>query len=110
MVIVVGGSRDRVSQSCNILGSNLVCGQKATARTSRTSHGMFVARLMKIRLALARETVKFLETSTCYATLEDAKVLLCIDIERLLVDMVDVVWVGKEVIGEWCVEGILVVI
>ena len=54
--------------------------------------------------------MKFLETSARYATLEDAKVLLCINIERLLVNMIDVVGVGKEVIREWCVEGILVVI
>jgi len=35
-----------------LLGSDLLCGEEATARTARTSHGVFVTRFMEIWLEI----------------------------------------------------------
>lgn len=94
-----------------LLGGNLACGEEAAARASGATHGMFVTRFVKIGLersqmglvrrkmrmylALAGEAVDLFEAGAGYSALEDAKVLLCVDIEGLVVDVCELEgWLG----------------
>jgi hypothetical protein len=53
----------------------------------------------RVYLALPGETMEFLKTRTGDAALEDTKILLCIYIERLFVDVGDKEVVGLKVVG-----------
>jgi len=64
----------------------LLCCKEAATRAPRTTHSMIVARFMQIRLALAGETVDFLETGAGDTALKNTEVLFRIYIEGLLVD------------------------
>ena len=89
-----------------LLCCNFFCGEKPTARPSRAAHGMLMAGFVEIwlkeehekqrereretgkmdaDLALTRKAMEFLQSSASYTSLENTKVLLCIDIERFVV-------------------------
>lgn len=75
-----------------LLGSDLLCSEEATSRAAGTTHSMFVATFMQIRLSLPRKPVNLVETGPCDTTLEDAEVLLCVYIERLFIYLVVIRW------------------
>jgi hypothetical protein len=87
VVVLKSGGRPGTITSCGTQSGDLVCGEKTTAGTARTTHCVLVARLVKIWLSLPGEAVDFFETGTGYATFEDAKVLFCVYVERFLVEL-----------------------
>lgn len=66
--------------SSQFLCSDFFSCEKTSTRAPGTSHGMFVTRFVKIRLALTREAMYLFKTSAGYSALEDAEVLFCIDV------------------------------
>lgn len=68
-----------------LLCSDFFCSEKPTARPSGATHGMLMAGFVEIWLALTRKAMEFFQSSASYTSLENAKVLLCIDIERFVI-------------------------
>jgi len=76
---------------------------------------MFMARFVKVRLSFFGQLMKDLDTRAGRSALEDAVVLLCIDIQGLLIDRVsvyggdrtsEIVAVGEHSIVEVVVDSI----
>jgi len=89
------GRRTSVIPAANeLLGGNLLCREETAARAAGTTHGMFMAGLVEIGLTLPTQAMYLLEPCTGDATLENAKILLCVYIEGLFVDC----WVYLEMI------------
>ncbi len=107
--------RTYVGRLVRLLGCDLLCRKEATSGTTRTAHSVLMARLMEVglwwkdermwgseietetHLSLPGEPVHLFETSPGYTPFEDAIVLLCVDVQGLLVDglvILDLVYWG----------------
>jgi hypothetical protein len=52
VVVLKSGGRPGTITSCDTQSGDLVCGEKTTAGTARTTHCVLVARLVKIWLVI----------------------------------------------------------